>query len=188
MDNNYALDDPVFEEAEQSLVPFTWSSDVPKKSWSAKSLDILDEAKSADIAHGVSIPFQVFNGRTGAMTFASALPHSEFLEVYENSKNDLSLAAMYFHAYVQALVFRKEDKKIYLTDREYEVLFRCVSGREIEQIATDLKISTATVRAHIRNINVKYGTKSIRNACIAAVANLDVDLPTQELIGLYPKN
>lgn len=188
MSNDYARFDPVFQEAESSLLPFTWSSEMPKENWHPKGIDILNEAKSANIVHGVSIPFQVFQGRTGAMTFASDLPKEEFFEIYQNSKNALNLVAMYFHAHVQRLTIQRDERQIHLTEREYEILYQCVRGLDVEQIGEILKISVGTVRVHIKNINTKYGTKSIRNACVMAVANLDIDLPTQELLGVRTAN
>ena len=185
MSNSYAQNDPVFDEAEKSLTPFTWSSDAPKKEWNKKNIKVLNEARDAKILHGVSVPFQIFNGRSGAMTFASDLPMNEFIDVYQNARNELCLAAIYFHASAQALAFRKTSTRIHLTEREYEVLYQCVCGLEANDIALKLDISVATVRAHMRNINIKYKTKSIRNACIMALANLDVDLPTEQLIGLH---
>ena len=185
MSNNYAQDDPVFHEAEKSLTPFTWSSDAPKNEWSGDNIKVLNEARDAKILHGVSVPFQIFNGRSGAMTFASDLHMNEFIDVYKSVRNELCLAAMYFHASVQALAFRKSEKKIHLTEREYEVLYQCICGLEANEIAEKLRISIATVRAHMRNINMKYQTKSIRNACIMALANLDVDLPAEQLMGLH---
>jgi len=110
---------------------------------------------------------------------------SDFIDVYKNTRNELCLAAMYFHASVQAIAFRKNEKKIHLTEREYEVLYQCICGLEVNEIADKLRISIATVRAHMRNINMKYQTKSIRNACIMALANLDVDLPAEQLMGTH---
>lgn len=184
MASAYARDDPVFREADGALAPFAWSSETPDECWGRKARAILDEARSADIAHGVSIPFQIHDGRAGAMTFASALPRQEFLRLCAASRDALLVVASYFHAHAARLTTQRIRATVSLTEREVEILYACACGYDAEQIAERLDISVATVRVHFRNINQKYGVRSIRNACLAAMANLDIDMPAQALMGV----
>lgn len=184
MANTYARDDPVFQQADGALAPFLWSSETPDEGWGQRARDILSEARSANIAHGVSVPFQIFEGRAGAMTLASDLPLRDFRRLCASGKDALLVAATYFHARAARLTVRRARAPIRLTAREYDILYACACGYDVEQIADQLEIAVATVRVHFRNIKEKYGVRSIRNACLAAVANLDIDLPAHDLMGV----
>jgi DNA-binding NarL/FixJ family response regulator len=70
-----------------------------------------------------------------------------------------------------------------LTGREREVLTLIAGGARIEQIATELTISPATVKAHIRNIHRKLGTLNRAHAVAVAGRMGLIDLSLAGLLG-----
>ena len=55
-----------------------------------------------------------------------------------------------------------------LSDREVEVLKRLASGNVYKQIASDLSLSTSTVRTHLHNIYGKLGAVDRAQAVLVA--------------------
>ena len=64
-----------------------------------------------------------------------------------------------------------------LTSRELDTLERIVAGRSNKQIASDLKISEATVKSHINSLLAKLGADDRTQAAIIAVQRGFVRLP-----------
>ncbi|WCB93263.1 Transcriptional regulatory protein DegU [Baekduia alba] len=56
-----------------------------------------------------------------------------------------------------------------LTVREREVLERLADGRSVDEIATDLVLSTETIRTHVRNAMGKLETRTRAHAIVVAL-------------------
>lgn len=69
-----------------------------------------------------------------------------------------------------------------LTGREREVLTLIANGARIERIGTELTISPATVKAHIRNIHRKLGTVNRAHAVAVACRTGLIDLSSAGLL------
>lgn len=68
----------------------------------------------------------------------------------------------------QSLVQPDQDGDIHLTDRECEVLSLIARGYSYDEIGSSLKLSTNTIRAHIRNIYRKLAVRSRSEAVFEA--------------------
>jgi two-component system, NarL family, response regulator DevR len=62
----------------------------------------------------------------------------------------------------------REETRERLSHRELEVLQLMADGVPTRQIATQLGISYATVRTHVRSISAKLGTRSMLNTVVTA--------------------
>jgi DNA-binding NarL/FixJ family response regulator len=63
-----------------------------------------------------------------------------------------------------------------LTVREREVLGRLAEGRSIEEIATELVLSTETIRTHVRNAMGKMGAHTRAHAIVVALRRGEIAL------------
>jgi DNA-binding NarL/FixJ family response regulator len=63
-----------------------------------------------------------------------------------------------------------------LTVREREVLARLAEGLSIEEIASELVLSTETIRTHVRNAMGKLGTRTRAHAIVVALRRGELEL------------
>jgi DNA-binding NarL/FixJ family response regulator len=67
---------------------------------------------------------------------------------------------MYYSLEVQEMMEKEKESEVFLTPREEEVMRMICLGHQVSEIASQLFISTETVKSHYKNIRIKLNVKS----------------------------
>lgn len=161
--NGYEKIDPVIRRARSAQSVFRWhgpsnpcrESEQPRFFW---------EASQFGIREGVTVPIRGGFGRFAAFTVAGDDPDN--CEV----RDILQLAALYYHAHVQAKLRLglKRVAEAPLTPRERQCLAWSAQGKRMNEIAAILSISTRTVVFHLENARAKLHASTLTQAVAKA--------------------
>lgn len=166
-ENNYLVDDGIYNKALMARAPFTWKSVKEHPRTPDKSVRILDEAQEFKLYDGIGLSIHKPYGHIIGMGIAGSD------KGVECSKDVLSLvfaAANQFYLVFDDLSgINNAPEPIRLTNRESEVLLWLARGKSIMDIADILSVSTATAKYHCLNIYRKLDVDNGRLAVMKAI-------------------
>lgn len=166
--NNYAFNDPTVSHCQQSTVPLLWSEQFFRNNG---AIQMLEEARSYGISHGVSIATHDWNGCKSMMSLVRDKP----LDRNEQEKAYLTASARLISACIHHAGFHllEADEgfqlKESLTRREKEVLQWIAQGKTTWEISVIMSISAATVAYHVKNLMQKMDVHNRQQALAVAL-------------------
>lgn len=167
LENKYQFKDPVPNHAFTAREPFLWDSLSKLKDLSNTEIQIMNEAKEAQLNVGIGIPIQSGTGEISGLGLASS---TEKEQPDKNNLRKLQAICMQFHlAYSDHNSLSTKKEKQILTIREREILLWAAEGKSDPVIAEILGISHSTVRFHIKNIFRKLEVNERTLAVVKAI-------------------
>jgi DNA-binding CsgD family transcriptional regulator len=146
--------------------PYTWHGLRASEPLSSAESRIFDEAASAGLRCGASVPLHGLNGSVAVLSFAAK--HAGVADY--RSLPHLNAIAAQFHVAHNALLARGyETQTPVLTPRERECLAWAAQGKSSWDIGMLLSVSESTVNFHIKNALHKLDTSSRIVAVVKAI-------------------
>lgn len=169
-ERGYSYVDATFATAASTILPYTWSSIRLNPRLSKRQKLIFDEAREFGLVHGISVPIHGPEGGLAVLSFASDAPETEFNEVWNARRDDLSLVG----AYTQEAMLRNARREqayapVQLTGRERECLSWTSRGKTTWEVGEILSISEKTVLYHLANAMRKLDVYSKHHAVVKAL-------------------
>lgn len=152
--------DPVISYCYQRLGTFTWKEMAERLNLTRKQKLCLDLGKEAGLNNGICTPLY------GPQRFAGiGLASSEKKDTFDGRYDLITAYCNHFYIAFQRLHEKEQDqeqdeKNIYLTPKEREVLLWAARGKSTNDISDILTISEATVNFHLSNIYKKLDANS----------------------------
>lgn len=166
-EQRYYADDPVLLTAQRLALPFTWD-EIPRLiDLTRRQKTILNEAKSAGLPNGYTVPIHIPGQISGSCTF-----------VYETDDVDPACfpAAHYVGIYAFNAALRlsgratgPQDGCVRLTKRQRECLTLAARGKSDWTIGQLLTLSQQTVHMHIELAKGRYNVSSRVEAVVRAL-------------------
>jgi LuxR family quorum-sensing system transcriptional regulator CciR len=168
---NYAKRDPVYWAARRQTLPFQWSDQRFLRALAADQLRILNEAREAGLADGVTIPIHA----------PDALPASCSLVIGPDGVDPLNAQkahwyGVYAHECARRLRLAGMPAKPVLSPRERQCLQLLGQGKNDGDMATILGLSEHTVHNVVRRAMHKYGVASRVQAFVRALRDGQIRL------------
>lgn len=159
--------DPVLLYSFQVGVPYLWRWLPSAKALTAKELSVMNKAKKAGLAQGMTVPLTAPSGTAALMSFATASENADI----EPQLARLGFEAAQFHrAYVHMMGVQPPSELIKpLTPRERECLQWIAAGKSSHEIAIILGLSEHTVRSYTKSILQKLNTTNRAMAVTRAI-------------------
>jgi DNA-binding CsgD family transcriptional regulator len=169
-EHNYTAIDPVRKNITDNPIPFFWSEMIEQQELTDSEVLLMNEAHESGVQDGIGISMFGKLGEIAGIGLARS--DQEKTRNYEDLSH-IQLLSMYFHEKNKSFI--KQDRNIYLTNREQEIITWAAEGKTDPDISDILNISENTVRFHWKNIFKKldaYGrvyaiTKAIRMQLIS---------------------
>ena len=150
--------DRMLQASVRTVLPMHWTQQTPKtivrKTFAKNAVDICESR------HGVSIPLRGPSNGMWAVLIAVSNESAMDWERrrYEIAK-DLFYIANYIHQRVSRLYAREEQVDLKaITKREIEALSWAAEGKTLADMATLMRISVQTVKAHLDAARFKLGS------------------------------
>ncbi|MCG8355772.1 MAG: LuxR family transcriptional regulator [Kiloniellales bacterium] len=168
---DYEYVDPVFTKAALSVMPFRWDELMPDFLATERRQMLYNESKDIGVAPvGMTVPLHGPESGIAALHMTGRLSPSEMDEVWNVHRFTLSALAVVTHdSILRVASIQGSFNPVELTDRERECLTWTSKGKSVSEIGEILKISTATVKFHLRNASEKLDTYSKHHAAVRAV-------------------
>lgn len=168
---NYARRDPVFRAARQQTLPFQWSDRRFRTGLEADQIRILNEAKDAGLADGITIPIHA----------PDALPASCSLVIGPDGIDPLNAQkahwyAVYAHECARRLRASAMPAKPQLSPRERQCVQLLGQGKDDGDMALILGLSEHTVHNIVRRAMGRYGVASRVQAFVRALKDGQIRL------------
>jgi DNA-binding CsgD family transcriptional regulator len=164
--------DPMFQRAEQSLLPFFWDADDFRAGLTRQQREMLAQAAGSGIAHGYTVPLHLPASRAAYSASCSVVPDSLALEPARYHIVQL----MAYHLYDAAVRASKqgEDGMIELSNRERQCLELVAQGKSDWVVGKLLGISERTVHNHIERAKRRLGVTTRVQAIVHALATRQI--------------
>lgn len=162
-DEGYERIDPILIRAPQSFLPIDWKA----VEWDTKQKKrFLYEAVDSGVGNqGYTVPVRGPNGQFALFTINKSCADSEWEKFIRENAGDLLIIAHFFHQKVlEAENIDPNFNLAPLSTRERDVLTYLSLGKSREQVAYDMKISTATIRVYIDSARHKLGALNVNHA------------------------
>jgi DNA-binding CsgD family transcriptional regulator len=155
--------------------PFLWSWLQQQPSLREEQWLIFEEARTAGLNNGISVPLHGAWGRVAVLSFASRAADSE----PEAKVGRLNALAAQFHIAFTDMSqsARLLDIPVQLSAREKDCLLWTAQGKSSWDIGMILNISGNTVNYHLKNAMRKLGTTSRTVAVVKAIRLNVIELP-----------
>jgi DNA-binding CsgD family transcriptional regulator len=169
--NRYEKKDPVPHYGIAATRPFTWDSLSQTYELKAEQKKVMEEARDARLLDGIAIPICGRNGELAGLGMASS---TGGVRPDRNLLSKIQALAFQFHLVFTELEEKHlpetdADKKVYLTDREKEILLWAAEGKSDSTIAEIIGVSHSTIRFHMSNIFKKLNANERTFATVKAI-------------------
>jgi LuxR family quorum sensing-dependent transcriptional regulator len=145
--------------------PFRWFREAPyDPDREPRAVELVRQARDFGMVDGFMIPVVSPGGRIGQVWFGGRK-----IDLPEDGLPALHLMAQYTFDRVRRLRGMPDLPQFVLTLREREVLTLAAQGGSNEQIAEQLKITTRTVKEHIKNCCRKLGAATRTQSVMIAM-------------------
>ncbi|MBI1275610.1 hypothetical protein GC177_06525 [bacterium] len=167
-EQNYELVDPIRKEVMKTQRVFTWREADKLQPFNRHERTMMSEAREAGLRDGIAVSLQNSYNEIVAFGFAS---QSGGVDVSPNLLSALKLASVQFYDVYQSLKRKNSEQppRIYLTEREAEVLKWSAAGKSRSAISEILDISENTVNYHLKRCFTKLNANSNTLAVLKAV-------------------
>jgi DNA-binding CsgD family transcriptional regulator len=171
--------DPVVALTPSIAQPFLWSWLQQRFDLKFKQRLMFDEARTAGLNNGISVPLHGAWGRVAVVSFASRATDSE----PEAKIDRLNALASQFHVAFTHMSqgtsqgTRSPEMPVQLSRRERDCLIWTAQGKSSWDIGMILNISGNTVNFHVKNAMRKLGTASRTVAVVKAIRLNLIELP-----------
>lgn len=169
---NYAERDPVLLRARRQALPFLWCDPAFLATLAADQRNILTEAASHGLRHGVTIPLHRPWRGFGSCSFVSESAPIDEARIPEA----IAIAAYAFDAAWRIAHAARHRGAIRLTQRERQCLELVALGKTDEEIAEMLKVDASTARAHVDSAKQRLGALKRPQAVAYAIYFDAIDL------------
>lgn len=166
-EQGYFPDDPVSKWSLKMDRPFRWAEARLAHPETPRTRQIASEAAELGLMDGIAFPL----GTARRSQVVVSLASSQRLLIDKAREALLFAAIAYFQMSANALMQAGMRANTALSSREKEILNWLAIGKTAWETATILKLSPATVRAHIRSIHTKLDTTSTTHAVTIAIRN-----------------
>lgn len=161
--HGYEKHDPIRSFIFSEAGPFMWDKVPTVIELSRKQKACLNGGIEAGLNNGTAVALRGPNGNIAAVGCASS--HTDKLN--PTALWMMNAYSQQFYAAYTSLMAQPDwnEERLYLTDREREVLTWCAAGKSTWDIGAILGISDSTVKFHLKKIFAKLDTNN-RNAAI----------------------
>ena len=169
-DRSYLYNDTVHNHSLHTIRPFAWSSVRGRESPKQAEV-IFNEAGEFDIRDGMSVPVRGLNETFSLFSAVADGTEAERREALTLNGGSVALLAIMIHEQAAKLVKAGEIQHplMHLTAREREVMKWVASGKTTPDIGDILKLSEATVNAHVAAATTKLNATTRTHAAVIAV-------------------
>jgi DNA-binding CsgD family transcriptional regulator len=168
--SDYEPIDPVRKEVllEQQRI-FTWEGIDLIRPYNKKERSILNQGSDAGLKNGVAVSLRNSHDEIVALGFASSRGGVELNPVMLSVLKLISI--QFYDAYqdMKSALSVNKKMRIYLSDREREVLQWSAAGKSTPDIGTILNISESTVNFHLKQCFEKLQANSKTLAVVKAI-------------------
>lgn len=172
VDENYIDVDPVFRRGRKPGPAFLWDCRDQNAARSARERRVFNDALSAGIRAGITVPVTAGFGRFAMLSFAADEVAPELERIVEDAKDIMQMMSVACHAHAHARFandLSESATNIPLTQRERQCLTWASSGKTREETAMILGVSARAVRFHLDNARQNLGASSITHAVALAI-------------------
>lgn len=172
----YLDDDPIVGQALHRQLPFSWSEIAKPATLSERQQRILDEARAAGVADGLTIPLTGHGVEAAYVSLVAPGKGKEAEAYLRRHRHLLHLMALYFHAKAGTMLLqasltpKSSRRRSILTPREREVLEWVARGKSAWEIASILEISQKSIEFHVdaakRKLQVFNRTHAVVKAMV----------------------
>lgn len=167
---NYLYVDPILKRAWLSYFPYRWDDIETDGAGGRRQRDLFDDAKSAGLVRGLTIPLHGPADGLSVLCLAGDLPEDAFEHCWQEHKGDLLTAAFYTHEFIISMATRPHElASLRLAPRETECLKWTAEGKTTWEISQILQISEDTTRSYLREASQKLGVHSKHHAVVKAI-------------------
>lgn len=164
----YSEQDPTVEYCQRSTTPLVWSEEF---FYQRGRIEILEEARSFGIGHGISISVHESRGVKSMISLARDRPvnhdPSEEADLLSSARV-ISSCAHFVYSNIRKYELRSEPKPR-LSEREKEALRWVAAGKNSWEIGAIMGISEATTIFHLKNAMEKMDVKNRAQAVAVAL-------------------
>jgi LuxR family quorum-sensing system transcriptional regulator CciR len=175
---NYLEIDPTLRRARRSQLPFTWSDLRDSRGLLPMQRQLFDEAGSAGLRHGFTVPVHTMGGGAGAVALAGDMSAREFDSAIQHHRHTLHVLALHFHSLNDAAARAEADAARHapsanedteVTSREAECLLWTARGKSAWEAGMVLGISERTVNFHVETARRKLNAQTKTQAVVQAI-------------------
>lgn len=165
--NGYEKHDPIRSFIFSEAGPFLWDKVPTVLELSQKQKACLDGGIEAGLNSGAAVALRGPNGNVAAVGTAS----SQRRKLHPQTLWMMNAYSQQFYAAYTSLMATPSwsEERLYLTDREREILTWCAAGKSNWDICMILGISESTVKYHLKRIFKKLGTQNRQAAIVKAL-------------------
>ncbi len=161
-ERGFALDCPMNVHTVTGVRPTTYEAAQSRAADTDRARESVNVAREAGIRHGLLVPVLRANGGKAGVgiTTASALDNPRAWALYA--------ASLAFHARFEDLLGHSATAGATLSPREREILLWFAHGKQGDDVADILGLTTATVMFHYRQAQMKLGTLNRTHTVVEA--------------------
>lgn len=165
--NGYEKHDPIRSFIFSEAGPFLWDKVSTVIELSKQQKACLEGGIEAGLNSGAAVALRGPNGNIAAVGTAS----SQKKKLGDHALWMMNAYSQQFYAAYTSLMATPSwrEERLYLTDREREVLTWCAAGKSTWDICMILGISESTVKFHLKKVFVKLGTQNRQAAIVKAL-------------------
>lgn len=168
-EQDYRPDDPVFDYAQTKVSPFVWQPEEHVAKLHGRRRQVINEAADFGLSAIGTVPINGPGSARATLTVACNTPSAEFGRLFEATRHELTLIALYAHERVLDQAGVDRYRSFDLSPRERETLTWAARGKTRGEIATILSVSDETVKQYTERGMRKLGAANKSHAIAIAI-------------------
>jgi LuxR family transcriptional regulator, activator of conjugal transfer of Ti plasmids len=178
----YLDEDPVVGEFLRRRNPFLWSEIAQPEALSRRQLRLFDEARSAGITEGITLPIH-HRGEIAAVSLIPSEGDSSAIATLRPHQHMLYLMALHYHSLAHRSLLEKSlagdstRRRSLLSPRERQVLEWAAKGKSNWEIASVLGISYKSAEFHMegakRKLQVFNRTHAVAKGIMLGLVSIE---------------